>query len=120
MGPGRAGGGAVAQGATLLPTLADIRTLLMVGEDIKWRKQAQLKLEGGGENFYTKQKSFEFVFAKEWGGVLSFFFLTMRFRTSVNKQTANSCIFTKALRILERDEIFRVRQLVHLRGRRTL
>lgn len=74
MGPGRAGGGAVAQGATLLPTLADIRTLLMVGEDIKWRKQAQLKLEGGGENFYTKQKSFEFVFAKEWGGVLSFFF----------------------------------------------
>lgn len=45
MGPRWAGGGAVAQGATLLPALADIRTLLMVREDIKWRRQTQLELE---------------------------------------------------------------------------
>lgn len=44
VGPGRAGGGAVAQGATLLPALADIWTLLMVQKNIKWKTQTQLKL----------------------------------------------------------------------------
>lgn len=44
VGPGRAGGGAVAQGATLLPALADIWTLLMVQKNIKWKTQRQLKL----------------------------------------------------------------------------
>lgn len=60
MRPGRAGGGAVAQGATLLPALADIRTLLMVRKDIKWRTQTQLKLEKrkkrGKRNFYEEKK----------------------------------------------------------------
>lgn len=60
--PGRAGGGAVAQWATLLPALADIRTLLMVRKDIKWRTQTQLKLEKRKRrwkrNFYEKKKNF--------------------------------------------------------------